>query len=205
MVLKRTKSKIIAAKITVVNLNMPIICFLCEYEFLGNINYNFIAGITNYNYGTINHCLNNGSVSGINAASGIVHEWAGTISCINTGKITASDFDSEGSTWWIGVSGIAGTNQKRSITNCLNTGSVEGIGYLRSRNSGGIGGICGYATGSSGEFAIITGCINTGFIMGRNYVGGILGNFFDGVNTINCVNTGVVEGEEDVGAIVGKE
>jgi ABC-type Co2+ transport system permease subunit len=162
------------------------------------------AGISYQNNGTISHCINNGSVSGVDRVAGIVSENTSlgkVISCINTGKITATN--SGINIFFTGVAGIVVTSQFGSIFNCINLGNVEGQDY--------VSGIQVDAVGTALNPSLITNCINAGYVKGNKYVGGILAvmsySFPPDVNVIitNCVNVGVVEGNEDVGSIVGKE
>ena len=71
------------------------------------------------------------------------------------------------------VGGICGLNLG-SISNCRNSGSVEGSGSLAY-----VGGICGVNWGS------ITNCSNSGSVTGSGYVGGICGQN-DGGTITNC-------------------
>lgn len=117
------------------------------------------------------------------------------------------------------VGGIVGYNAG-TISNCTNTGAVEGTvkrvggiaGYNEGRienckNSGiigkkdapkpGTGGIAGENKGT------ITGCENSGAVIGTSDVGGIVGNNNSTVQT--CYNTGDVTGNENVGGVTGSE
>ena len=157
---------------------------------INNINDLAYSGIAGQNMGgLITHCLNNGSVSGVDAIAGITGNNEGRITyCINTGKIS-------GKSSLGGIVGITinGSYVNQGVLNCINTGDVEG----QER----VGGIFGYGTR-----AVISNCINSGYIKGEKAVGGILGFMYNSSATIsNCVNVGVVEGEEEVGGIVGKE
>jgi hypothetical protein len=158
-----------------------------------------MGGICISNNGTISHCINNGSVSGVDMVAGIASDNGFAeqiINCINTGKITATN--SGNNDIFSGVAGIVAVTQGGSTTNCINLGDIEGQGF--------VGGIQGLGYGSSPKPAIITNCVNAGYVKGTSQVGGILGIMFNpGVIITNCVNVGVVEGNEDVGSIVGKE
>ena len=178
--------------------NITILCYPCEYEWIYGIGYHFVGSITVYNHGTISHCINNGSVSGVDFVAGIAADnQLGIITnCINTGKITASNTEENVYDWWTGQ-GASGITIRYNASNCVNLGVIEGMDY--------VAGIVSYT--ASGDIPLlISNCINTGFIKGRRYVGGIAGmNVKNSSSITNCVNTGVVEGEEDVGNIVGGE
>ena len=179
--------------------NATIECFPCTYTNLyGDIFYYQVGGIASANHGTISHCINNGSVSGVDRIGGIAADNSGqVINCINTGKITASNSGS-GVGSGTGIAGIVAISQFGHIINSINLGDVIGQDY--------VGGIQGQIVSSIINPSYMTNCSNYGYIKGRNFVGGILANMFTTyVNIINCVNTGIVEGEEDVGSIVGKE
>ena len=114
------------------------------------------------------------------------------------------------------VGGVCGENSG-TVTNCYNTGSVEG------NNS--VGGVCGYNNGGT-----VTNCYNTGNLTGTgDYVGGVCGRSNGNVNNChnagnltgtgdyvggvcgtnagtvtNCYNTGSVAGNYDVGGLCGR-
>lgn len=78
---------------------------------------------------------------------------------------------------------------------------IEGLGVSNSYLKGWsqVGGIAGEAWGT------ISNCYNRGFVVGRYYVGGIVG-LSRGVNIINCFNHGTITGDgniADIGGIVG--
>ena len=170
-------------------------CFPCEYEAPFGIK---VSAIASFNEGTISHCINNGSMSGVARIAGIASDNSGQIiNCINTGKITS--FNS-GNGIFSGVGGIVGTssNGHIDISNCINLGSIEGQGF--------VGGIVGLVNAGVSSPSPITNCINLGYVKGTNSIGGILGMKWNYLGSItNCINTGVIEGEENVGSIVGKE
>ena len=169
------------------------------------------AGIVQQNLGgTVSHCINNGSITGVDRIGGIAgnNDMGGTvINCTNTGKITATNSGTNTDIFGMptpdnGVGGIVGCvmNYCKEISNCINIGNVEGQGMA--------GGIVGVIKGMLPPYpnSQLLNCINYGYVKGTNYVGGISGwtynQYFD---ISNCVNTGVVEGDTDVGSIVGKE
>ena len=67
------------------------------------------------------------------------------------------------------VGGLCGWNFG-TVTNCYNTGSVEGNGY--------VGGLCGL------NYGTVTNCYNTGSVTGNDYVGGVCGQNYATVT--NC-------------------
>ena len=90
------------------------------------------------------------------------------------------------------VGGVVGTAESSGITNCYNTGSVDGSRY--------IGGVVGYA----GYNTSVGTCYNTGNVTGGSYVGGVVG-YANDLTVTNCYNTGSVTGSEDnVGGVVGQ-
>ena len=134
----------------------------------------------------------------------------------NSGKIAnAGILDS----YFYGTSNVGGVsgNNKGTITNCYNTGSVSGIGsvggvsgynytgritdcYNTGNVSGSkdfVGGVIGHNKGN------ITNCYNAGSVSGNGYVGGVNGINYTGSIT-DCYNTGSVSGSEDnVGGVNG--
>ena len=158
------------------------------------------AGIAYRNHSTISHCLNNGSVSGVDFVAGIAADCQnGNIyNCINIGNIYASVSEPNVLDWWNfqGASGIV-IISRNIVSNCINLGDVKGYDY--------VSGIASYVGSATYFSCVLSNCINSGFIKGRRYVGGIVGmNVNNSSSITNCVNTGVIEGEEDVGSIIGK-
>lgn len=112
--------------------------------------------------GCIVSCTSTTVVTGVTNAGGIAGQNLGTVeNCINTGEIN-TQADQETPT---NVGGIAGLS-RGAIQGCTNSGAVgyQHVGY----NMGGIAGL------QSGE---ISGCTNTAPIQGRKDVGGIVGQF----------------------------
>lgn len=105
------------------------------------------------------------------------------------------------------VGGIAGYGDYTLLSNCTTqkNGYVLGCQFV-----GGIaGGLGRLGTGASeaiqaagdGGAAVTT---NASYVIGKSYVGGIVGENFEGVTLKNCINNGVAAGYEDyVGGIVG--
>ena len=87
------------------------------------------------------------------------------------------------------VGGVCGGNASGNVSNCYNTGSVEG-------NSS-VGGVCGM-----NMMANVINCYNSGSVEGNDYVGGLCGRN-DGTVS-NCYNSGSVEGNSSVGGVCGE-
>ena len=116
------------------------------------------------------------------------------------------------------VGGVCGYNGGGTITNCCNTGEVNGessvggvCGYIvgtisNCYNTGEVNGVnnVGGVCGSVGNYCAITNCYNTGEVNGDSSVGGVLGDLGQYSNIVNCYNTGVVSGNDDyVGGVCG--
>ena len=88
------------------------------------------------------------------------------------------------------VGGVCGYNYSGTVTNCYNTGTVTGTGDS-------VGGLCG------GNGGYVTNCYNTGNVTGTgDYVGGVCG---DNSGTVtNCYNSGSVTGNSLVGGLCGQ-
>ena len=116
---------------------------------------------------TVTNCTNNGEVLEIGTGDfvgGIVGIGFGTVDkCVNKAKVTAKS--STGSIG--GIVGEIGIYCTGIITNCYNTGDVEGSGN-------GTGGIVGWLslTGTSGK---VQNNYNIGQITGETNVGGVVG------------------------------
>ena len=78
-------------------------------------------------------------------------------------------------------------------------GKVQNVGVVNAYFCGqhDVGGVIGWSYYDT----IITGCYSTGTVIGRSYVGGVVGSGFGAVT--NCYNTGTVSGDGDVGGVVG--
>ena len=90
------------------------------------------------------------------------------------------------------VGGACGYNRAGTVTNCYNTGKVNGAYYN-------IGGICGGNNGGT-----IQNCSSAASVKGKRFVGGVCG-YNEGSGTVtSCYNTGAVSGNSEVGGICGK-
>lgn len=108
--------------------------------------------------GTIEECINNGSVEGATYVGGIagLHSGGQSSMCVNTGTITGSgNF----------VGGIAGSLDGGSeIIACRSNATI--VGALKT------GGIVGYLN----DYGVILRCYAKGSVSGTGYVGGIVGH-----------------------------
>lgn len=170
-------------------------------------NYSYTGGVAGYSTGTITDCSNSGRVAG----PGADYAYTGGIAGYNYGSL--NDSSNTGSVSGCNVGGIAGYNNYKTISNCYNTGKIDGKGWLggivgynvsgtisRCYNTSHInssysdvGGIVGYA--SSGN---INNCYNTGSLCGR-YAGGIAG--YSRANISNCYSIGSVYGDTAGGTV----
>ena len=124
----------------------------------------------------IDNCVNLGTVvvAG-DDVGGICAQWKGIITnCSNKGVVRGRGEN---------VGGIVGNgyeNREQSmISNCYNTGTVEGYQY--------VGGIAGLG------YNIQTSC-NSGVILGISYVGGIAGNVVSSMSNVYNVGTVTADG-----------
>ena len=156
----------------------------------------YVAGIVGTNNGgTVEDVSNKGKITGSQqVVGGIVgqNKNGGKISkASNEGNVSSGN--AQGASF---IGGIVGFNDKSTVTNVSNSGSITGTGDY-------VGGICG-ANGN----ASINIAYNTGTVQGANQVGGIAG--YDGndnqvaqSSVKNAYNTGVVRGQENIGGILG--
>ena len=147
---------------------------------------------------------------------GLVAFGTGTVTiknCSNAANLYASSTNNGG------IIGIMNTSSVLSISNCTNTGSINGggdgtSGIFGGSNNGslsvtitnctnngavsgagnGTGGIIGATGGAGTSTTVINGCLNTANISGSAYVGGIGGILREGNKTTSliseCVNKG---------------
>ncbi|GHU73716.1 hypothetical protein AGMMS49992_13250 [Clostridia bacterium] len=95
--------------------------------------------------------------------------------------------------------GIAGDMYGVAVSNCKNSGNIEGKRPATAFAAGYAGGICAYASGS------FINCYNSGTIRGVNAVGGIVA-WADEMNPISitlCKNSGYCHGGSNTGGIIG--
>ncbi len=156
------------------------------------------------NYLTVSDCENFGEVKSFSTAGGIVGAAEGVYihDCTNHGNITC--LSAEGYSTSLG--GIAGRT-KRTISNCVNNGTVMGLNYAggiagqsasvnNCTNNGNVtahvaGGISGKT--NSQYYAYIEKCINNADVNGSEYAGGIVGDLDNSGDTIiSCENMGTI-------------
>ena len=151
-----------------------------------------------YKDGSIEYIAVAGSVTGSGAyVGGLIGYAAGNYRiehCENGATVSANDYNN--------VGGILGYGSGSfTISDCKNTGKIDG--NIR------VGGIIGYANGTSGT---ILRCTNTGNVTGlysaghgsEGAVGGILGRSNQTIIIENCQSSATVSGEANgVGGIVG--
>ncbi|MGN0488119.1 MAG: GLUG motif-containing protein [Ruminococcus sp.] len=117
--------------------------------------------------------------------------YVGSVCGYNSGTIT--NCHNSGTVNGIGdyVGGVCGHNYTGTITNCYNTGTVGGTGNN-------VGGVCGW----NSAISTITNCYNTGKVNGSSKVGGVCG--YNGGEITICYNNGTVSGTVDkVGGMCG--
>ena len=141
------------------------------------------AGMIGTSYGvvTAKDCTNNGEVSGMKKAAGMVAE----LRCIDIYRYN-NELEAQN------------TLDASIFENCTNNGKVSGLD-----TNGGTGGLVAEA---SGTLKVVNG-INNGEIYGKNHVGGIVGKT-NGIPTIDsCINYGKIKiedaGYSDAAGIIG--
>ena len=87
------------------------------------------------------------------------------------------------------VGGVCGRNDAGTISNCYNSGTVNGSDDY-------VGGVCGNNSGT------ISNCYNSGTVNGNSYVGGVCGRNYSGTIS-DCYNSGNVSGSEYIGGVCG--
>ena len=178
------------------------------------------GGIAKNNYGTIDSCINKGTITnkGVYSVAGIVYfnREQGTIkNCKNEAEIECTSGGPR-------IAGIASDN-RGIIDNCINNGNITSEGHyiggivgensvtitncynrgtIQSENgSYDIGGICGY------NHASIESCYNMGNIKGGKRCGGIIG--YNSGLTKNCYNSAIISCEDgnnywnEIGGLIG--
>lgn len=141
------------------------------------------------NYGAVNRCAAQGSVTGQEDIGGLVGlngEGAALTACSSAAAVTGVT----------NVGGIAGQNLG-TVTDCANTGEINTQADQDTPTS--VGGIAGLSRGT------IRSCTNSGPVgyqhVGYN-MGGIAGMQSGEIS--NCANTAPIQGRKDVGGIVGQ-
>ncbi len=167
-----------------------------QYDFNTDNKNMSVGGIVGTNFGTINNSCYKGVIKGTNIVGGIAaanesgaliikaanysevigNSFVGGITGINNGeiresvnygKINRTPFSSSTENKVLNIGGIAGYNGKR-ILSCINKGA---IGYEQTGDF--VGGIAGNSIG------VIESSYNEGKIIGKRYIGGIVGQYAD--------------------------
>ena len=157
-----------------------------------------VGGLVNTNEGTVENCVFSGSVDGYCGSAGdmnlggiVGNSMDKIIHCVvkagSTITMTAPD-DADA----LYVGGITG-KATRTVTNCLNEGTV--ISSADGPNAR-CGGIVGYGNPNYTSASVVSGCVNTGDVIGPGKsLGGIIG-YSAGVEVENCYNRGDIGGGE---------
>lgn len=156
----------------------------------------YVGGLTGRNYGFIENCQTNVSVSGtLQCIGGLAGMNLGTISeSTNSGTVSA--------TMGVGgTGGVAGFNSNNNrIENCYNKGAVSNESAVSMYT----GGIVGSNTGG-----VVSGCENEATVTGTSFTGGIAGHIVSGnqgqisATLDNSSNAGTISGTNGIGGIVG--
>lgn len=152
--------------------------------------YQNVGAIAGINYGRIDSCINNATVStvGTTGAGGIVGYGYGASAinlCVNNGTVTSK------TTYAGGIIAISPAGAEIAITNCANFGAITGTAYA--------GGVAGYAS------ALLDSCGNAGEVKTTattGYAGGLLAYGLLPSSAANCENRAAVTGAANVGGIV---
>ena len=88
------------------------------------------------------------------------------------------------------IGGVVGYAYQSIISNCFNTGRVEGYDC--------VGGVAGYI-----NISTLSNCYNTGTVTGKSEVGGVAGHLYGNISIINSYNTGAISGSMYIGGIAG--
>ena len=175
------------------------------------------AGIVENCSRAVTDCTNDGDITGTCYVGGIIGFSSGLSAnvsgCINRGHIKATGTATNSSTshqvfrttgsFAGGIFGVLENSDKAvSISNCVNTGKVEGISA--------VGGMAGYNKVSEDGSTTFTNCSNSGAVEASgNNAGGFFGitRMLSGTTfkqtVSSSVNTGAVSGADNVGGFVG--
>ena len=180
----------------------------------------YVGGLVGFNGnrdrpgGVLANCYTGGAVSGHSSVGGLVGWNEGTVSQSYSTGVVGGEYD---------IGGLVGGNYEGSITTSYSTTSVSGetqVGGLVGQNvghvtqcysTGAVSGSANYVGGLVGnngkrdwysEAGTVTRCYSTGTVSGTDYVGGLVGQNYDGAVT-GCYSTGVVTGNSRVGGLVG--
>ena len=144
---------------------------------------------------TLTNCVNEGTITGSNAANGLGgvlgYANASTVltNCSNSGSVS----DGTNGDFVGGVVGYIHDGTGIALTSCTNSGSVTGKTYT--------GGVVGFHAGIANTFNI-TNSTNNGTINGADFAGGIIGGACN-ATVKGCKNDGRVTATETVGGLIG--
>ena len=202
-------------------------------DITGSVDSNVGSIVGSGESGTIENCCNTGSInvtgsvdSNVGGIVGLAGNPNGRVTvtvenCENTGNVTVKGNAD-------GTGGIVGGADSGTVSNCRNSGSIDGNESItggivgdnygaisRCNNTGAVsadgatGGVAGQNVCSqSGPNSIVENCYNTGAVSGSGDVGGVVGhnnnsNYYN--STVkNCYNTGKVTGTGNLGGAVGR-
>lgn len=152
------------------------------------------GGIAASNKGTIQNCVNHGTIVGHGGSlGGIVISTGGLLQdCYNDAPITGNG------NYVGGVIGRAQSTATSIVRRCYNTATITNTDKET-------GGFAGQLSGSHR----VEDCYNTGEVSGAGYTGGFAGELYAGTGShdrklVRCYNTGTVTADGDyVGGLVG--
>ncbi len=193
-------------------------------------------GVTNNGGSALRNSSSSGEVAGVAIVGGLAGQLdrVRIVDCRNTGvKVTASGYDISGSDYRAFLGGYVGYGYQ--VENCVNA-----VDITYESNGAYVGGIAGYLSGgvliscknsgriTAAQASFVGGLAgeincpgqltvgdnqNSGAVTGKNYVGGVVGRFYDSYSprsdsTYNTKlskfsNSGTVTGEQYVGGIFG--
>lgn len=124
--------------------------------------------------------------------------------CVNWGEVearyaevTIKEKTSKGGSGSAGICSYTGGNTNVTIDSCMN------FGYIHNPTSAS-GGIISGSTTAASNLAILN-CSNYGTISSTTNVGGIAGIMYQGNDPTNCINKGLLIGKTYVGDIIGRD
>ncbi|KAL9950521.1 hypothetical protein ACROYT_G043030 [Oculina patagonica] len=153
----------------------------------------FIGGLAGHHYGRIYNSYVTGQVLGTYDYVGGLVGLSDTVSRI-TDSYAAAKVSGQSA-----VGGLVGKLYQGTIQNCYATGTVSGIGKTTG-TANQIGGLVG------GHYGTILSSYATGDVLGRRYIGGLVGFSGSGhhVKINNSYATGNVSGVLYIGGLVGR-
>ena len=156
----------------------------------GNISVGAVVGYL-YNNSRATNCYNKANIKVGSYSGGIFGQASINVNiekCYNEGNITSNN-----ATYLIG--GVVGNFTNGSQINmCYNNGNINCTEVDK------VGGIAGQSQVNN---STIDNCFNLGNIMGKNYVGGIVGQTYNRALLQNCYNIGNINGNDFIGGMSG--